>query len=78
MRGRRHASGPRNAFDHVGLAARLVFYTGVFCVFAPFAMVWDLAAPKGLPWTSLALWSFCSGATAVGWAYAFTGNLRYL
>src|SRR6185503_10237931 len=70
--------GPKNAFDHVGVPARLVFYAGVFCVFAPLALVWDLASPKGLPWTSLALWSVYSGAIAVGWAYAFTRNLRYL
>ncbi len=62
----------------MGLPARLVFYAGVFCVFAPLALVWDLASPKGLPWTSLALWSVYSGAIAVGWAYAFTRNLRYL
>jgi hypothetical protein len=71
-------SGPKNAFDHVGLPARLVFYAGVFCVFAPFALVYDLASPKGLPWTSLVAWSVYSGASAVGWAYAFTRSLRYL
>lgn len=71
-------TGPKNAFAHVSLPARLIFYAGVFCVFAPFSIIYDLASPKGLPWTTLAFWSAYSGATAVGWAYAFTRNLRFL
>ena len=70
--------GPKNVFDHVGLRARLTFYAGVFCLFAPFSLIYDLASPKGLPWQSLALWSIYSGVTAVGWAYAFTRSLRFL
>ena len=68
----------KNAFGHVSLQARLIFYAGVFCVFAPFSLIYDLASPKGLPWTIIAAWSVYSGLTAVGWAYGFTKNLRYL
>jgi hypothetical protein len=71
-------AAPQSAFAHVGLPAQVTFYAGVFCVFAPFSLIYDLATPKGLPWTTLALWSAYSGATAVGWAYAFTRNLRFL
>jgi len=70
--------GPKNVFDHVGLRARLTFYAGVFCLFAPFSLIYDLMSPKGLSWQSLALWSAYSGVTSVGWAYAFTRNLRFL
>lgn len=76
--GGRSANQPKNAFAHVGRRAQLVFYAGVFCLFAPFSIIYDLASPKGLPWTHLALWALYSGATAVGWAYAFTRNLRVL
>lgn len=69
---------PKSAFSHVSRPARLTFYAGVFCLFAPFSLIYDLSSPQGLPWTSLALWSAYSGATAVGWAYAFTRNLRFL
>jgi hypothetical protein len=74
---RRPTASP-NSFAHVSLPAQLVFYAGVFCVFAPFSLIYDLAMPKGLPWTSLATWSVYSGLTAVGWAYAFIRNLRFL
>jgi hypothetical protein len=70
--------GQKNVFDHVSLRAQLTFYAGVFCVFAPFSLIYDLASPKGLSWQSLALWTAYSGATSVGWAYAFTRNLRFL
>jgi len=70
--------GPKNVFDHVSLRARLTFYAGVFCLFAPLALIYDLTSPKGLPWQSLAVWSAYSGVTSVGWAYAFTRNLRFL
>ncbi len=72
------AVGPKNVFDHVSLRARLTFYAGVFCVFAPFSLIYDLASPKGLSWQSLAVWTAYSGVTSVGWAYAFTRNLRFL
>lgn len=71
-------SRPLYAFDHVSLPARLIFFTGVFCVFAPFSLVYDLASPKGLPWTVVAIWTAYSGLTAVGWAYGFTRNIKYL
>jgi len=74
----RSRAGPKAAFGHVRLRARLVFYAGVFCVFAPFALVYDLASPRGLSWSRLLFWSLYSGLTAVGWAYAFTRNLRFL
>ncbi len=70
--------GSKNPFDYVSLRARLIFYTGVFCVFAPFSLIYDLASPKGLSSISLLLWVIYSGATAAGWAYGFTRNLRYL
>jgi phosphoserine phosphatase RsbU/P len=70
--------GPKNVFDHVSLRARLTFYAGVFCLFAPFSLIYDLASPKGLSWQSLAAWTAYSGVTSVGWAYAFTRNLRFL
>jgi hypothetical protein len=73
----RHA-GSKNPFDYASAPARWLFYTGVFCIFAPFSLIYDLAAPKGLSWTVLFAWSVYSGATAVGWAYGFTRNLRYL
>jgi sigma-B regulation protein RsbU (phosphoserine phosphatase) len=50
----------------------------VFCLFAPFSLIFDLANPIGLPWSSLAVWSLFSGLTAVGWAYAFTMNMKFL
>jgi len=65
-------------FDQVSLRAQLTFYTGVFCLFAPFSLIYDFMSPKGLRWQSLALWSVYSGVTAVGWAYSFTRNLRFL
>ena len=68
----------KNAFDHVSPAARFIFYAGVFFVFAPFSLIYDLASPKGLSWTTLAVWAVYSGATAAGWTYGFTRNLRYL
>ena len=73
-----HPSRGQNPFDHFSPSARLIFYAGVFCVFAPFALIYDLASPKGLPWTTLALWSIYSGATSVGWAYGLTRNVRFL
>jgi hypothetical protein len=71
-------STPRDFFTLVGLRARLTFYAAVFFVFAPFSIIYDLASPKGLHWTAILFWSVYSGATAVGWAYAFTRNLRFL
>ena len=78
MAGANPKGRPSYAFENVSLKAQLVFYAGVFCVFAPFSLVYDLAAPKGLPWSNLLLWSAYSGLTAVGWAYAFTRNVRFL
>ena len=78
MAGPKPKSGAKYAFEHVSPKAQLVFYAGVFCVFAPFSLIYDLAAPKGLSWIILLLWSAYSGVTAVGWAYAFTRNVRFL
>lgn len=71
-------SGTKYAFEHVSPKAQFVFYAGVFCVFAPFSLIYDLMAPRGLSWFSLLLWSAYSGVTAVGWAYSFTRNVRFL
>lgn len=72
------SSSPKHVFDHVSLKARLIFYGGVFCLFAPFSLIYDLASPANKPWPLLAAWSLYSGATAVGFAYAFTRDLRFL
>jgi len=50
------AVGPKNVFDHVSLRARLTFYAGVFCVFAPFSLIYDLVERNYVaeaPWTFL-------------------------
>ncbi len=70
--------GPKYVFDHVGTRARVMFYIGVFCLFAPFSLIYDLATPRGVPWHTLAIWTIYGGITSVGWAYAFTRNLRFL
>ncbi len=73
-----HSVGPKGVFDHVSLKARLTFYAGVFCLFAPFSLIWDLASPQGYSWQRLAAWTAYSGVVAVGWAHAFTRRLRFL
>ena len=78
MAGADRPAGPKHAFAHVGLGAQVVFYTAVFLIFAPLSLVYDLASPKGLPWPTLLFWFAYSGLTAVGWAYAFTRDLRAL
>ena len=72
------AVGSRNFFEHVGTRARLTFFVGVFCLFAPFPLIFDLSSPRGMSWQTLAFWSAYSGLTSVGFAYAFTYNLRIL
>ena len=72
------ASAPKGVFDHVSLKARIIFYGGVFCFFAPFNLIYDLASPANKPWPILLAWTLYSGVTAVGFAYAFANDLRFL
>jgi sigma-B regulation protein RsbU (phosphoserine phosphatase) len=65
-------------FGLVPRRARFEFFAAVFCVFAPLALLWELGSSHQSPWYRILPWVLFSGATAVGWAFAFVRKLRFL
>ena len=71
-RTRRIRTRPTKFFDLLSSKARFQFYAGVFFLFLPFTILYDLASIETAPWWETGIWSIFGGLVAVGWAFAFT------
>ena len=65
-------------FDLLSTRAKLLFYVGVFFLFAPFSLLYDLASTETAAWWETAIWTVFAGLVAMGWAFAFTRDVRVL
>ncbi len=65
-------------FGSLTPGGKIQLMTAVFCVFAPMAILYDLASTQGRPIWLVAVWSAYSGLVAVGWAYAASTTWRVL
>lgn len=65
-------------FDSLSMRSRLHIYAAVFCIFGAMGTVYCMALSKPVPWYGVITWFVYSGLVAVGWAYAFTSNIKFL
>ena len=65
-------------FDSLSARSRLQIYAAVFCIFGAMGSIYCMALSKPVPWYGIITWFVYSGIVAVGWAYSFTLNLRFL
>ena len=65
-------------FDSLGRQSRLHIYSAVFCIFGAMGLIYCMALSKTVPWYGLITWFVYSGLVAVGWAYSFTSNIKFL
>ncbi len=65
-------------FETLSTKSRLHIYSAVFCIFGSMGTIYVMAMSKPVPWYGIVTWFVYSGTVAVGWAYAFTKNLKFL
>ena len=65
-------------FQTLSIRSRLHIYTAVFCIFGAMGTIYCMALSKPVPWYGVITWFVYSGLVAVGWAYAFTKNVKFL
>lgn len=65
-------------FESLSTRSRLHIYAAVFCIFGAMGTVYCMALSKPVPWYGVITWFVYSGLVAVGWAYAFTRNIKFL
>lgn len=68
----------REFFDSLTLWSRVHLHCAVFCIFGAMGTVYCLSLSKPVPWYGVVTWFVYSGLVAVGWAHAFTRNLKFL
>ena len=64
--------------QHVTRRSALQFFTGITVLFSLVGPVYDMAAIRPVPWSSVLFWSLWTGLVAAGWAYGFTCDRRLL
>lgn len=65
-------------FNSLSTWSRVRLYSAVFCIFGSMGTIYCMAMAKEVPWYGMVTWFVYSGIVAVGWAYSFTLNIKFL
>lgn len=65
-------------FDSLSLGSRLRIYLAVFCIFGAMGSIYCMAMERPVPWYGVVTWFVFTGIVAVGWAYSFTLNRKFI
>lgn len=65
-------------YKHLSGKAQLKLFSAIFFTFAPLALMSVSQIGSGMPWQLVAVWLLSSGLIAVGWAYSFIRDRRFL
>jgi len=70
--------GWRKFFGALPLKSRLHLLAAVYCIFASFALVYNLASARDIAWYEPLIWGTFSGLVAVGWVLAASYTWKLL
>ncbi len=65
-------------YKHVPAKAQIKLFAAIFFTFAPLALLTTSPIGAGMPWQLLTVWMLFSGIIAIGWAFSFIRNLKFL
>ncbi len=65
-------------YKHLSAKAQLKLFAAIFFTFAPLALLSVSRVGAGMPWQLVSVWLLSSGLIAVGWAFSFIRDRRFL
>lgn len=68
----------RQFFSSLSIWSRARLYLAVFCIFGSMGSIYCMAMARPIPWYGVVTWFIFTGIVAVGWAYSFTMNVKFL